>query len=123
MDEINERCTYILTVSFYDEDDLPVVPNSATYRIDDVTTGTLIVATKAFPSLAASVDVEITKGQNSMIAENHTFETRRVTVVFAYGAARQGTDEYLYKVRNLPGVAIIASASLSASVSASASPS
>jgi hypothetical protein len=121
MDEINERCTYILTVSFYDEDDLPVVPNSATYRIDDVTTGTLIVATKAFPSLAASVDVEITKGQNSMIAENHAFETRRVTVVFSYGAARQGTDEYLYKVRNLPGVSIIASASLSASVSASAS--
>ena len=122
MDEINERCTYVLTISFYDEDNVLVVPNTATYRIDDVTTGTAIKAqTTCGAVMASSMDVEITTDENNMIAENHTYETRRVTVEFTYGAAKRGTDEYLYKIHNLPGVAVVASVSLSPSASSSAS--
>jgi hypothetical protein len=122
MDEINERTTYVLTISFYDEDNALVVPNTATYRIDDVTTGTAIKAKATCGAvMASSMDVAITTDQNNMVAENHTYETRRVTVEFTYGSGKRGTDEYLYKVRNLPGVSTVSSASASISASASRS--
>lgn len=123
MDEINERTTYVLTISFYDEDNVLVVPATAVYRLDDVTTGTAIRAsTTCRAIMASSMDVTISKDENSMVAENHTYETRRVTVVFTYGSpVKQGTDEYLYKVRNLPGVSTVSSASASISASTSRS--
>ena len=123
MDEVNERTTYVLTISFYDEDNVLVVPATAVYRIDDVTTGTAIRSSGTVAAvMASSVDVVISKDENSMVAENHTYETRRVTVEFTYGSpVKQGTDEYLYKIRNLPGVSTASSASASVSLSASAS--
>ena len=119
MDEINERTSYTLTISFYDEDNVAVVPTTAVYRIDDVTTGTEIRSSTTCGSvMATSMDVLITHDENSMVAENHTYETRRVTVEFTYGSpTKHGTDEYLYKVRNLPGVSTASSASASASAS------
>lgn len=121
MDSVNERTTLVLTISFKDEDDLPVVPSAAHYRIDDVASSTVIKAETALAPLASSIDLEILKGWNSMVAESRPYEIRRVTVEFDYGTGKHGTEEYLYKIVNLYGVTIEASASLSASISASIS--
>lgn len=118
MDEVNEKTTYILTINFYDEDNLPVVPATAKYRIDDVTTGTVIKGSATVGAvMASSMDVEIPADLNGLVSDDHPYETRRVTVKFTYGSGKQGTDDYQYKIRNLPDITPSASASASASAS------
>ncbi len=102
--EINEQTTLFLTISFFDQDNLPVVPDSATYRIDDVLSGTVILADTAL-TLASVVEVIITQAQNAIIASVNPVETRIVTVEYNYGGSYHGTDEYRYYVKSLAGVA------------------
>lgn len=116
---INERTSITLTVSFLDENESPVVPTTAVYRIHDLVSGREICATTALAP-ATSVDIEITKDQNRVLSDLRQ-ETRVVTVEFAYGVGKHGTDEFLYRVKNLSGVQTVASQSPSGSQSPSAS--
>ena len=102
--EINERTSLTLTVAFTDEDDQPVTPDSATYRIDDIASRTNILPATAFPSLLSSVDLEITSAQNRIIKERKPSEIRTVTVEFDYDTDKHGTKQYEYRVNNLYGV-------------------
>lgn len=112
---INERTTLVLTLAFFDEDDAAVTPTSAWYRVDDVGSGTSIVAQTALTGLSTTKELEITEAQNASVTRS--LEERVVTVSFAYGSGRRGTDEYRYLVRNLYGVQESASPSVSPSPS------
>jgi hypothetical protein len=119
MYEVNERTTMILTVAFFDEDNVAVVPVSSKYRIDDTGSGTAIVGSTTMTPLGTTYALTITEEQNYIVGISHLYETRRVTVDFRYGAgsAKRGTNEYIYKVKNLFGVGTSASSSASASAS------
>jgi hypothetical protein len=119
VDQVNERTSCTITVSWLDEDAAPVTPQSATYRLDDVTSGTVLVAATAIGSLSTTNDIAITKDSNKILSEAHPFETRRLTVEFTYATSKHGTEEYLYRVKNLFGVETVSSASSSPSASAS----
>lgn len=122
--KVNERTTVIITVSFFDEDDAPVIPSLVTYRLDDVKTGNAILARTDIiaPALAAVITIEVTPAQNQIISDANPFEIKRLTVEFWYGSGRHGTDEYLYVVKNLVCVSTpVSSSSPSASRSPSAS--
>lgn len=124
MYQINERTTLIVTVSFYDEDDVLVVPSAATYRIDDVASNTAIVALTNFTlPLASQVDITIDAEDNAILDSDHQYEVRTMTVEFNYGTPKKhGTEEYHYRIKQLYGVTDVwASASLSPSASASPS--
>ena len=121
MDTVNERTSSTVTVSFFDEDSVAVTPTSATYRIDDVTSGGAVKASTALTSLGTTKAIAVTKDENKIISEAHAFETRRMTVEFKYDTDKQGTSEFLWRVKNLPGVSTVSSASASTSASASAS--
>uniref|UniRef100_A0A6M3L5V9 Uncharacterized protein n=1 Tax=viral metagenome TaxID=1070528 RepID=A0A6M3L5V9_9ZZZZ len=102
---INERSTLILNIKFYDEDSALVVPDSATYKIDDIGSGTAITASTNITGLASSKDIHITYTENRILAEANQEEIRRVTVVFLYATStKQGTAYYDYKIKNLSGV-------------------
>lgn len=100
---INDRTTLVLTLTFRDEDDALVVPTAATYRVDDVLTGTTVKAKTSLTGLASSMELEITSAMNAAIGEQ-TLQERVVTIEFDYGTARHGSDEYRYYVKNLGGV-------------------
>lgn len=121
--EINERTTLILTVSFFDEDEVAVTPDSATYRIDSLqgNRGTAVLAATAISPLSTTATLEITSNQNQIIRQRNPFEIKVVTVEFTYDTDKHGTAEYRYKVLNLYGVLNVASASVSPSASASPS--
>lgn len=123
LDEINERSSYFITVTFKDEDGDPVTPDAATYRLDNVTRPvTAILPATVFPSLSASVDIEITSDQNQIFRNRNKEEIREMTVEFDYdGSTKHGTAKYRYKVLNLFGVVTVPSASISPSSSASPS--
>jgi hypothetical protein len=121
--EINERTSLTLTVSFFDENDAPVTPDSATYRIDSLqgSRGIAVLPATVIGSLSTTNDLEITSDQNQIIRERNPYEIKLVTVEFDYGTNKHGTVEYRYKVLNLYGVVNVASASVSPSMSASPS--
>lgn len=122
--EVNERSDFPLSVSFLDEDGVAVVPDAATYRIDDVERRTNIQPATAFPSLATTVDLWITSDQNFIIRSRSKYEIRTVTVEYGYtsdAGAKHATAKYEYKLINLHGVVDVPSASLSPSASASPS--
>lgn len=119
METVNERTTLTVRIAFFDEDDVAVVPISATYRVDDIGSGTAIKGVTNIAALAVTKDIVVTEEQQYIINEANLYESRRMTVDFRYGAgsAKRGTDEYIWKVKNLPGVATSASSSASASAS------
>lgn len=122
LDERNERSTVIVTVSFLDEDDVPVTPDSATYRIDDEENRRSILPATAIGGLSTSVDIVITSDQNYIIRPRSDYEIRTVTVEFLYDSGtKRGTAQYRYKLINLYGVVDVPSASVSPSASASPS--
>lgn len=103
---VNELSSCTVTVSFTDEDGAAVVPVSASYRIDDVASGAEVRAATAFPSLAASVDLEIAAADNAILDSAHSQERRLLTVQATYGpaGARQLNEEFRWVVRNLSKV-------------------
>lgn len=122
--EVNERTAFPLAVAFLDEDSLPVVPTSATYRIDDEANKTAILSATNFPSLATTVDLWITSDQNFIIRPRSDFEVRTVTVSYVYesdNGPTPATAQYQYRVKNLYGVVDVPSASVSPSSSVSPS--
>jgi len=105
MDIINEKNSCLQPVSFYDDAGVAVVPTSATYRIDDLASGTEITGTTVISALAASVDISITAAENAMQSQNNSHEVRIITVEWTYGAGRNGKAQHKYKVKNLAQVA------------------
>lgn len=121
LDEWKERSTLVVTVSFFDEDSIPVAPDAATVRIDDQKRRVNIRPQTAISPLGTTAEIEITSDENYIIRPRADYEVRTVTVEFDYGIGRHGTSEYRYKLVNLYGVVDVPSASVSPSASASPS--
>jgi hypothetical protein len=122
--EVNERTQFPLQVSFFDENNDPVTPTSATYRIDDEASKAAILPVTALPSLASVVDLWITSDQNFIVKPRSKFEIRTVTVQYVYESENGPTPanaQYKYRVNNLYGVVDVPSPSLSPSSSPSPS--
>jgi hypothetical protein len=121
LDENNERSSYFLTVSFFDENQAPVTPTAATYRIDRPEKKIAVLAATAISPLSTTADLEITAAENRIYNQRKAFEIQEVTVEWDYGAGKHGTARYRYKIVNLYGVIPVASASVSPSASSSPS--
>jgi hypothetical protein len=102
MEAINEKSTYIITVSFKDETGAPVVPTPAWYSLFCETTGTEIKAETELTGLGTSKDIEITPEENKIQNSENSAEVKVLTVRFTYaGGSKQGTGQYRYVVTNL----------------------
>lgn len=121
LDENNERQSYFLTVSFFDEDESPVAPSAATYRLDRPEKKIAVLAATAISPLGITADLHITGAQNRIYNQRRASEIQEVTVEWDYGAGKHGTAKYRYRIMNLYGVIPVASASVSPSASASPS--
>lgn len=124
LDTCNERSTFTVTISFFDEDAVAVTPDAATYRVDDEASRINLVPSTAISPLSTSVDIIITSDENRIIRSRRPDEVRTVTVEFDYesdNGPAHGTAQYKYKLINLYGVVDVPSASVSQSASASPS--
>ena len=101
---VNEQTTMLVDVYFWDEDGVAVTPDSATYRLDNAETGSLILAATSMGAMATMKTLNITPAQNAILDASHRFETHVVTVDWTYNTTRHGTDEYRYTVKNLIGI-------------------
>lgn len=102
-DEVNEKSTSYLSVTFKDKAGAAAAPASATYRIDCLTTGTAIKADTALAP-AGSVEITITPTENRIVTSGNARERRRVTVTANYGASDSVSEQYDYDVVDLSHV-------------------
>jgi hypothetical protein len=103
-DIVNEKSSWTVTVSFFDETGAPATPTSITYRIDDVRSGMSILASTQLSPVGPVNTIVITPAQNTMRDSTKTYEARRLTIIWLYGGNKQGTAEYLYQIKHLPKV-------------------
>lgn len=98
---INERSSAWVTIGFTDRAGAPVGPDSVTYRIDCMTTGTAILGDTTVSAPGASFEVELTPDFNRIIDPTNLREMRRLTVVASYGGSDEATEQYDWWVVNL----------------------
>ena len=96
--EINELTRTTITIDFADEAGSPVTPASFTYRIEEPSTATVIVAEATVNPTGASHPLVITAAWNKCVTGKD--ELRRVTFI----AAGLVASEYIYKLKKLKGV-------------------
>jgi len=107
MEVVNEGSTYVLGLSFTDENGNGVTPTGARYRIDvdggnAITSGNNNSAWVDITPGSNAYDLVITANQNAMVGNNTQREERVVTVEFGYsGNANKQTDEYRYMLARL----------------------
>jgi hypothetical protein len=102
MKTINASSTAWLSIAFKDKTGTPVVPTAATYKINSLDTGAVVLASTAILALSSSIELEITKEQNAILNIASALERRRVTIVASYGVGDQMTQEYDYALENVP---------------------
>lgn len=102
---VNEKSTYLINLVFKDEAGNLIAPNTATYRIDDVDSGTAILAETTFIPSSSSHDLIVTAAQNAILDATKDYERRLVTVKITYGISnREKQEEFLYHLFNLSKV-------------------
>lgn len=104
MEQVNEGSSAYLTVTFKDKAGLAQEPTAASYRIDDVATGTEIRDdTDLTP--ADSIEIALTPADNAIVSPRLPVERHVVTVTGTYGEDDAVRAQYVYEVVNLQAVA------------------
>lgn len=100
--EYHERSAFTATAYFRDSSDAADTSTTVDYRIDDLTTNTVIAGwTSATPG--TSVAITITPTQNRMINNGNKWERRQITVSSDRGLSTETRDIVQYKVINTGG--------------------
>jgi hypothetical protein len=107
MDKIDRRSTWFVDLEFIDEDEESVIPTSATTKIHDRDTGTIIRAATPLADLASELTFLITEAENETITATEDREVHVLTIEFdylsEYGTAHR-TKEHPFMIENLEGV-------------------
>lgn len=103
MEQVNERSTAYLTVTFRDKAGAVAAPSTVTYSIHDVQSGAAIRAATPV-SAGGSVEIVLTPADNAILSANSEKELRRVTIEATYGAEDAVRAQFLYYVKNLRAV-------------------
>lgn len=104
MERVNEKSTAYLTITFRDKAGAAQAPTTASYRIDDVTSGQPVRDDTDIDAPGSTVELTLTVDDNALKNAYAAAEQRRVTVVAEYGAGDAVRAEYIYEVANLAGV-------------------
>lgn len=103
MRTINEGSAITVNAAPRDEDNLPVTPSSAQYRIDCLTTGVEVLGWTAIASPTDSNDIDVPGTLNAIVSTNNPRERKQLVFqTVAGGETRNDTLDW--EVRNIYGV-------------------
>lgn len=101
-DTVNEESAFTIRARFFDPDDVAVTPQTARYRLKDVTNCRVVIDwTELTP--AAFIDIEIDAQDNQIYSRCNASEERVLSVQANYGQSNQFADEKRYVIQNLKG--------------------
>lgn len=99
---VNELSSHPLTLEFYDEFGVPMVPATASYEVLCMTTKTTVRSAEAIPSPQAVMDVELTEIDNTLQDPvNNQREQRRVIVTSTNIPGKPHVEAFDYWVRKV----------------------
>jgi len=99
---INEQDTATVRISFFDEDDQPVVPDSVTYVAFDKFSGEIRSEGTVDPAtLSTSIHILLTSDTNVIYNQNNRFEMCVMNIAFTYDGGKVGRIRHQYKIRNI----------------------
>lgn len=106
--QVNEGVDVFLDLTFLDADGEPDIPDSARYRIDDETTGQVVVDWQDIEDIAgSSITVTLPAGSSKIIRQEHHKEVRRV-IIEAPGFRAQARFE-VYNLREPLDLSVVIS--------------
>lgn len=103
MEQVNEKSTAYLTITFRDKAGAAQAPASARYSIHDVGSGEEIRGETEIATPGSTVEITLTPEDNRLLRAGSS-ERRRVTVTAEYGSEDAVKAEYAYRVVNLASV-------------------
>jgi hypothetical protein len=95
-----EGRTLILEVKSYNSARVLSTPSALRYRIDD-SSGTQIVDWTTVNNPASTQNITITAAQNYLLSQDHSYETRKITIEITSSEGAIIPYEVSYKLRNL----------------------
>lgn len=104
---LNEKTSSTFTIQFYDENQTLINPETASYSLHDVQTGTVIIAETQIPSpIPQIVTIELSRDDNRILNDANIKETRSLTIEYNYrnskGELKNGASvEFFYEILNL----------------------
>lgn len=101
---VREKSVFYTTVRFKDKNGIAMTPASASYRIDDVKSGTEIRDWTTIDDLSTSVELTISGDDNKMVDETNGKEMRELVIKWADSNGNEVKDATYYYVWNLKGV-------------------
>jgi hypothetical protein len=103
-----ERSTYKVSVSFYDETDTPVVPNSVTWKLTDDTGGVINSRSSQSETPSTTVDIVLYGADLSIPAGSNADRFEYLTIYAPYnstlGSSMPLRHEVKFQVKNLLNV-------------------
>ena len=100
---VDEATTPVFAVAFTDENDDPVTPLAAWWRLEDVSSGDLITDDTIITTLSTSVDITLSEFETTIMDKTQFFETKRLKVEWNFGSGKAGRTEFLFRVKNMRG--------------------
>jgi hypothetical protein len=100
---VTEKTTAYLTAVFNDKDDVPQIPNSASYQVHNPETGKEVRATTVLTP-ASTIEITLDKNDNTLV-DTLVSEPRKVTVSAVYGALDEVHNIFEYNVEALQFIA------------------
>lgn len=99
-----ERSKLPIVVTYYDGDNVRVVPTAARYRIDCDTTGNIVSDWVDYTPSGTSDTIEVTPEQNAIIVNSNPNERKVLSVETEPGTDDQVTDTFEWLVVNKRGI-------------------
>ena len=101
MEDVNEKSTYVVTLSFKDENGVAVTPDSSTYRLDDEASGEEIIEDTVVIPTGTTYNAVISSTSNTILNDDKKYEVKVLSASFTYQTTKVGTAEHRYKLLNL----------------------
>ncbi len=97
-----ERSSFTATAYFRDSSDAAEAPTTIHYRIDDLTTRTVLLDWTSV-SAASSASIAVTSAQNKIINDRNDWERRQITVAANKDLATETRDTAQWIIENIGG--------------------
>ena len=102
--KVNEGSSGYILAQFFDTASIAMAPSSARYRIDCLTTDTVVLDWTTLTVLDVTKEINITPSQNSMQDETNSLEIRRITVEGTDIFGNKQVADYEYDLINMLGL-------------------
>lgn len=104
MQVVKEESTAFILVEFANKEGAPESPDTISYQVHDLDTGTVLQVPTAVDTPAAAVEIILGPEVNVIVKEGKVKEAHRLTVIATYGLSDQQTGEFVFYIQSMGAV-------------------